>query len=65
MGVEDGRKSEGIENENKRYRIAWRSKTAGTTGQGEYMDKKTAEAWLNEANEKRPELEHWLEPENS
>jgi alpha/beta superfamily hydrolase len=50
--------------EQQKVRIAWKSKATGAEGHGEYMDMKTAEAWLEKANKEYPELEHWLESED-
>ena len=47
--------------ETQKCRIAWKSKITGATGNGEFMNKATAEAWLEKANKEHPDLEHWLE----
>jgi hypothetical protein len=49
--------------EDVKYRIAWKSRITDATGHGEYVDKKTAEGWLEKVNKDHPELEHWLEAE--
>lgn len=46
------------------YRIAWRSRLTGATGQGEFLDKRIAEAFLSEARREWGHIvDHWLEPE--
>lgn len=50
--------------EQKKYRIMWKSRLTGTTGNGEYVDEEIARAWLEKANKEHPEIEHWLEPED-
>jgi len=47
-----------------KYRIAWKNKETGATGKGNYVDKKTAEDWLEQVGKNYPEVEHWLESEN-
>ena len=43
-------------------RVAWRSKTTGATGHGQFLPRKTAEAWLEYAKGKYSNnLERWLE----
>lgn len=51
------------EEESVRYRVAWRIKATGATANGEYVEKKDADAWLEKQTREHPEMEHWLEPE--
>lgn len=44
-----------------KYRVSWRSNLTGVTGNGLYMEKQLADAWLAEGRAKFPSLEHWLE----
>lgn len=62
IGVFKGKSPE-VQKQEK-VRIEWKNKTTGFTGHGEYMDKETAKAWLDKANKERPDLEHWLKPED-
>ncbi len=49
--------------EQKKYRIAWKNKITGVTGHGkEYISKKDADAWLERKKIENPDSDHWLEP---
>lgn len=43
-----------------KYIIQWKSKITGLKGQGEPMDKATAQAYLDSASKKFPEIKHKL-----
>ena len=50
--------------QNRRCRVAWRSKKTGRTGHSEWLDEKTAKAWREEADRTAGrDTEHWLEYE--
>lgn len=44
------------------YRISWKSRITGCTGNGEYMfTHDDAKEYINSLNEKYPYIEHWIE----
>jgi len=50
--------------EQEKCRVCWKNKITGDTGNGEFIDRESAEAWVKEENKKYPDLEHWLETED-
>lgn len=55
-------KSEIKDDAPKPFRIFWRNKITGETGQGEYLGTKTALQWMKAMNEEYPDIEHKLIP---
>lgn len=47
---------------NKKYRLYWKSKATGQTGQGIAEGEKIAQIWVERMNAEFPNLEHWYEP---
>lgn len=48
------------------FRIAWKIRTTGYTGNGDYcLTVEAAAAWITHLNETYPEIDHWLEEETS
>lgn len=43
------------------YRIAWISKFTGFSSHGKSISKKTAEAWMKDAELRQSSLHHWVE----
>jgi len=51
------------ENKNSlRCRVAWKNKVTGSTGNGKYMTKEEADAWMRDVADNR-DIKHWLEQE--
>ena len=44
-----------------KYRIYWKSKITGTTGNGTPIERKIALKWVRNMNRKYPDLTHWIE----
>ncbi len=49
-----------------KYRICWKSKQTGSTGQGEpvFSSREIAQTTADEFNKEYPDLEHWVEEVN-
>ena len=45
-----------------KFRVCWRSKATGYTGQGKPLDERLARAWVEAMDVAHPYIEHWLEP---
>ena len=45
-----------------KYRVAWKNKTTGASGNGEWSENETnISAWVDYGNKKYPEIDHVIE----